>query len=131
LRGDSPFIPVWQLEFDSDGTPVYSEVRADVDLSGDADEDGQTDGDELYSGQDPSSALSVFSIEGGRLHGLGPDKLLISWPSTNDLTYTVYSTERIGQPFSIVASGIEATPPMNMYTDTVSSALIYYRVEVE
>ncbi len=129
--GDSPFVPAWQLQFDHNGTTVYSEVRADIDLSGDADGDGVSDGQELYTGQDPNDALSVFSIEGGTLRTLGPDKLILRWPSKAGRTYSVHRAVLLGQPFTRIASQVAATAPENEYVDEPSSARAFYKVVVE
>jgi len=131
-EGGSAFNPQWELTYDVEGQPVFALVRHDVDLSGDADEDGMSDGDELYSGTSPDSALSVFIIEGGILRALGEDRMVIQWPSLEGRTYSVYRADRITEPFEMLWSGIPATAPMNSSTDVVVSASsAYYRVVVE
>jgi hypothetical protein len=129
--GGSAFNPVWNLNYEVDGTPVNSVVQSDVDLSGDTDGDGMNDRQELYAGQDPGDALSVFSIEGGVVEILGEDQVVISWPSTAGKTYSLKRCGNLLQGFEVRASGVAATPPVNTYTDQVSTATVYYRVDVE
>ena len=129
--GGSPFTPQWNLQFQVDGTNVNSIVRADVDLSGDADGDGMSDGEELYAGLDPNNQLSVFSIEGGDVQTLGDDRIVIHWDSTEGRTYSIYRSTNLLNGFSVIASRIAATPAMNTYTDQVPSQTVFYRIEVE
>ena len=129
--GGSPFKPQWNLQFQVDGTNVNSIVRADVDLSGDADGDGMSDGEELYAGLDPNNQLSVFSIEGGDVQTLGDDKIVIRWDSSEGKTYSIYRSTNLLSGFSVIASRIAATPAMNTYTDQVPSQTVFYLIEVE
>jgi len=131
VPGRSPFMPIWELQFNVDGTSVASIVTADADLSGDADGDGQADGDELYAGFDPDNPGSVFTVEGGSMEAIGDDKLVITWPSVAGKTYSVHRCTDIMSGFGMIDSGIAATAPQNSYTDTVTSATAYYKVEVE
>ena len=130
-QGGSAFKPEWELVYDVDGDPVFSLVRYDTDLSGDTDGDGSSDRNELYTGTDPDSSLSVFYAQGGTLKSLGNDKLLVQWPGLSGRTYRIHRTEQLDEPFTPIASGIPGVEPMNTYTDTVTSATMYYRVEVE
>ncbi|NCC51766.1 MAG: DUF5060 domain-containing protein [Spartobacteria bacterium] len=129
--GGSAFNPVWELTFDVDGSPVNSIVRSDADLSGDTDGDGMSDREELYAGQDPGDALSVFTIEGGTMELLGENKVVLTWPSSAGKTYTLKRTEDLLQGFEILETSIAATPPNNSYTNTITAVTEYYRVEVE
>jgi hypothetical protein len=131
IKGSSDFMPVWDMIFDVDGNPVSVVVRADVDLSMDTDGDGMADGDELYSGSDPGQRSSVFAVEGGHLAALGADRLVVEWPAAEGKTYSLLRASDLASPFSRIATGLAATPPMNTYTDTVTEATAYYRVEVE
>ncbi|MBN1270013.1 MAG: hypothetical protein JXB04_10510, partial [Kiritimatiellae bacterium] len=128
--GESAFHPHWDMIFDVAGTETFCRVGLGVDLSGDADEDGMTDGEELYSGSDPDSALSVFAIEGGSVSVIG-DELTVRWPSVSGRTYTLYRCTDLMQGFSAIAQNLEATAPENSYVDHVSAPTVYYRVQAE
>ncbi|MDD4737167.1 MAG: thrombospondin type 3 repeat-containing protein, partial [Kiritimatiellae bacterium] len=131
LPGGSDFHPVWNLEYEVDGTNVSSMVQQNVDLSGDSDGDGASDGDEWYAGTDPDSGLSVFSVTGGGVQTLSPERLVLTWPSVGGKTYSIYRAERMDAAFTRIACGLSATPCVNTYTDSVFGVSAFYRIEVE
>jgi hypothetical protein len=131
LPGGSPFTPFWEFQYDVDGTSVQSIVQADIDLSGDADGDGMTDGEELYAGFDPDSGLSIFSVEGGGIAIQGTNHVDIIWSSASNKPYSVLRSVDLGRAFSVIGSNIVATPPENVFSDRIVEPTVYYRVDVE
>lgn len=93
-------------------------------LADDSDGDGVTDDAERIAGTDPQSAGSVFTVStaAGRV---------LSWPSAEGRTYTVWYTLDLTIPFETLpgASGLG----INLFTDTAhtDAAVIYYKVTVD
>ncbi len=130
--GASPFDPRWEMTFDVDGTPVFCLVGADVNLSGDADDDGMTDGEELYAGSDPDNGLSLFIVEGGRAVELGADRISLRWTGAPGRTYSIYRSTRLSGGFVPVATRVSsAHPEENVYVDTMASGTVFYRISAE
>ncbi len=125
-----------QADSDGDGLGDADELRTHGTdpLRPDTDEDGLSDPHELAAGTDPLSGASVFEIL--RMGWTpGPNgTLTLEWSSVAGKRYTVErSVTGVNGPYVPVASGIVATPPVNVYTETVApgSASSFYRVRVE
>ena len=127
----SPFLPAWEIVLQQGEETLTQPVGQDDSvLTRDSDGDGMTDAAELYAGVDPTNRLSGFDISSGFAVSEGT-KVTITWPSLSGRTYSLYRGTDLTQKFSVVATGIPATVPMNTYTDTPPSSIAYYRVEVE
>lgn len=60
----------------------------------------------------------------------GTDGMVIRWLSREDEAYNILRATDLLTGFETIASAIPATPPENAYTDTVSGASGFYRIEV-
>ncbi len=60
------------------------------------------------------------------------ETMQISWSSVEDQVYNVYYSTNLSDGFSILQSGITATPPMNTLPDTVQgTSMKFWKVSVE
>ena len=100
----------------------------------DSDGDGFSNWQEWFSGSDPTNSQSVFSFDGIASFEQTGERL-VTWPSIEDRSYTLsFATELLnGAAFSVIQSNIAATPPVNMFTDSVPrgvGAPVFYRIGV-
>jgi hypothetical protein len=59
----------------------------------------------------------------------GGKQLVLRWPSVADKNYDVWFATNLSSGFSLIASNLTATPPLNSYQQTVpSGGAGYYRV---
>lgn len=93
---------------------------------------GNFDGDDLDNlseyicGSDPKDSTSYFACS----NTTASSEIVVTWPAVEGRTYRILKSENLGTPsFSSIQSGLEY--PVNAFTDTVSSASGYYKVEVE
>jgi hypothetical protein len=117
---------------DGDGLPDYWEEQYLSTLAwgptNDVDSDGLNNWGEYVGHSHPSNASSAFasSAESG-----DEDQFVFSWPSAPGRTYAVYRSTNLLNGFTSHESGIPATPPENVYTDSISNVReYYYNVEV-
>lgn len=86
-----------------------------IDPEGDPDGDGLSNREEWKAGTDPNmfgSQFSIVTIEGDSQGGIS-----IQWNSVEGRSYSVLrSTDLLGE-FLPIASGLSATPPLNVYLD--------------
>jgi len=130
----SRFFPAWEIRLQSGKDVVTSFVDQFRDLGGDADQDGASDGDELFAGSDPSDAASRFEVGGGAGEASavwGEDGVTIRWPSVAGKIYSVHRATSLIEGFTKIAGGIAATPPVNEFKDRPDAPVVYYRIEVE
>ena len=95
----------------------------------DFDNDLVPDREEYFAGTDPRdymSCLEVYCEPTG-----GEPGFVLRWSSVLGRKYTLYrGTNLITQAFSETSNNITATPPENVYTDTVSGAdALFYHVK--
>ncbi len=96
----------------------------------DLDHDGQNNLSEYLAGTDPTNAASRLALEGVHRQTNG---FVIEWQSVTGKTYGInVSANLLNDPFTnTAATGLSATPPLNVYTDTVSrSSSTFYRIEL-
>lgn len=121
------------LDSDEDGLPdaweieMFGSITAS-DGTGDYDSDGLTDMEEYLTGTDPDDADS--GLRGG-MPSPAPGTNTLTWTSAANRTYEIdYSTNLLDTSagFSLLASGIEATPTTNSYTHVTTNSPSFYRV---
>ncbi|MGA2866438.1 MAG: M14 family zinc carboxypeptidase [Verrucomicrobiota bacterium] len=78
------------------------------------------------------SAVFVWS-EPFKITGtVSTNGFLVQWPSVSNRFYTLWRTEDLRLPFSVLASNLPARPPRNTYTDEISGlGARFYRVRAE
>ncbi len=125
-----PTLLVSDSDRDQDGLPDWwerwhflSETKARKEL--DADADGLTNYQEYLTGTDPNDADSKFNMR--TLLDSVPGQVLLSWPSTTNLTYRIEVSEDI-ENFRTYISGIQGTPPRNTQVILTSNAHEYFKV---
>lgn len=102
---------------------------ANVGPDGDYDGDGFSNWGEFVAGTDPRSEGSF--LEATAANRLGGGNFIITWPSAAGRYYTVRrSTNGVEGVFTVLASGLPATPPENSYTDTVPPAVKSYMYRI-
>ncbi|AKJ64422.1 hypothetical protein [Kiritimatiella glycovorans] len=122
---------------DGDGLSNWGESTTGTDPSlTDTDGDGVSDRDEYIAGTDPMSDGSCFSMDlDDPVYHLDLfDEFVLRWPSRAGRVYDLYRYSDLGDPSSRVQllTNAPATPPMNIYTDTVFRIRSYmYRINVE
>jgi hypothetical protein len=97
----------------------------------DRDGDGFSNLHEYIAGTDPTNAASLLKFM--QVSPGATTNFVLNWASA---TGKVYSVKRIGDimtpPWQTVASNITATPPMNVYTVSVTGVESgFYRVGVQ
>lgn len=95
----------------------------------DFDDDLVPDREEYFAGTDPRdyvSCLEVYCESSG-----GAPGFVLRWSSVLGRKYTLYrGTNLITQAFSEITNNVSATPPENVYTDTVTGVEArFYRVK--
>jgi hypothetical protein len=89
------------------------------DSSGDdCDSDGASDSDEITAGTDPTESSSVFEVMGVG-QPLGSGDIEIKWSSVDGKYYDIYHSLDLLSGFDLLTSGIPATAPENVYTDSL------------
>ena len=114
----------WELRYW--GTTAHTTGLADSDL------DGMSNAEEQIAGTDPTKASSVFALLSA-VTTSDHAGVLLSWQSVSGRTYEVRKAARLGDGFTeVVQAAIPATPPVNVSTVAVSTAIsgAFYRVAV-
>lgn len=120
---------------DNDGLPdtwenTYGGGATNLIPDADDDGDGLVNWRECIAGTNPEDSNSVLRVSGG-VNG-GPDRQAVSWQSTPNRWYTLSRCFGLADEFVPLATNLPATPPMNSYTDNLSSATnVFYRIEIE
>lgn len=120
---------------DSDGIPDDWERRyfsslGSMSALSDWDGDGATDLDEYRAGTHPKNAGSLFSMHS--FGQAGPVEQLVRWSSVTGRVYTLMVSTNLHQGFTPLEADIMATPPVNIYTDSVPIMSVrFYRVQTE
>lgn len=124
------------IDTDGDTLPDWWELQTALSLgtmnaSSDTDQDGALDAEEFLAGTNAGDENSNLALQTPG----APDAngVVIRWTSASNRTYRVMRTTDLSVPFSALASGIRAVPPMNTYTDAtaVAASRIFYRIELE
>lgn len=80
----------------------------------------------------PTILPKILALTGLAADGGIPGGVAVRWMSVEGKRYTLLSTTNLASGFTILQTGISATPPTNIHTDEVSPARqMFYRVQVE
>jgi hypothetical protein len=106
-----------------DSIRTIADVLPDADFDG----DGLSNIQEFIAGTSPTDPSSVFAISNT---GVTDDsQYVVRWHSVSGKFYNLYKSTNLMSGFSALKSDIEAVPPINSYTDTVSSVgTAYYMI---
>jgi hypothetical protein len=102
---------------------------ADVLPNADFDGDGLSNAAEYLAGTNPTDANSAFVAQALRTSST-PSSYEVRWYSTPGKTYTIYKSNNLLAGFTVLQSGLAATPPVNSYTDVSGSGTAYYMIGV-
>lgn len=81
---------------------------------------------QLYS----YSSAPPFQLFGSLLMEGGGSQMLLQWPSVSDKNYDVWFATNLSAPFTMIASNLAATPPVNSYQTPVGPEETgYFRIE--
>jgi hypothetical protein len=93
---------------------------ADVQPGADFDGDGLSNLGEYLAGTDPTDANSVFAVSSAAQSA--GTQFVVQWHSVTDKFYTLYRSTNLREGFHVLKPDIRADPPLNTYTDTLTSA---------
>ncbi len=127
-----------EMDTDGDGIPDAWEQQFPsavdwlnpLDWGSDADADGFSSREEWIAGTDPGNGSSLVLITGVR--GGGAAGHVVQWPSVAGRVYDIAGATRLTGDFTVLQTGMSATPPLNSYTDTVfaTETAVFYRIDV-
>lgn len=122
------------FDTDSDGLPdwweklYFNDARAANPLA-DTDGDGHSNFAEFNTGSNPLDANSVLKIVGLQATvQTNGTQILIRWASFEGSTYSIWRATVVQGPYSVVATNIAATPPLNTFTGAIASTNGLFRV---
>ena len=110
---------------DSDGNGLVDEWEIryfghlGVAPNADPDQDGMSNLAEMKAGTDPNNSQSFFAFT--EILSLPPGAVRIGWSSVAGKVYTLQRSMQILTGFTDLKTGILATPPLNLYTDSSAS----------
>ncbi|MBU0677786.1 MAG: hypothetical protein KJ626_06685 [Verrucomicrobia bacterium] len=146
------------LDGDGDGTnrcdmgyTEYEDLPADQDVDGDGltdldeiyvydfnpddpdmDDDGLNDGDEVAAGTSPIDRNDVFELTDFDEVPTIDGRSVLVWSSVAGKQYAIWRGFDLNVGFTPIAQHIQAFPPINSWTDTVTGAHAwFYAIEVE
>lgn len=121
-------------DYDGDGLNDWGESINGTDPTNpDSDGDGASDYDEYVAGTDASGAGSVFAFENPVFQHDIFEEFVVRWPSVDGRVYDLYRWTDLTDPVTRIQllTNAPATPPENVYTDTVFGVAMYiYQVTV-
>jgi hypothetical protein len=98
----------------------------------DPDKDGLNNEQEYLAGTNPTNALSCLVISAATNNPATSGTFVLSWQSVSNKMYTVMAATNLLTGFTDLATNIQATPTVNLHTDSVGSAETkFYRVKLE
>ena len=122
-------------DIDDDGLSDWYEWNYASSVTGlvataDDDDDGVSNGDEEGAGTSPTDPDSLLLITGASATASG---VTLAWSSELGKTYALQCTTNLATNAvtTTVASGIPATPPVNVYSNAALSPAAFYAVAVE
>jgi len=103
--------------------------RTGIDPFDDPDQDGVNNLDEYRAGTHPLDPESLFEVTVSE-DALGGPR--VEWQSAVGKAYTIHRSTDLTSGFEVLATGIPATPPTNVYRDDPGGGATYfYRVLVD
>lgn len=105
-----------------------------VDPDADPDKDGLTNLGEYIAGTDPLDKASFFSIRNmfSDHSSVAENTVVLVWPSVEGRTYKILYAETLDSSFTVIQSGIVATPPENTESiDTTGGDSGFFKIQVE
>jgi hypothetical protein len=97
----------------------------------DRDLDGFTDFSEFLAGTNPTNAASRLELVETTTVPTGSG-VVIRWQSASNRVYSVSRSTNLLAGFTVLASGVTAAPPENVWTDAVPpEAAGHYRIDLE
>lgn len=110
---------------------AYFNSLTNCDAGSDWDRDGQSDRAEACAGTNPDDDTLFFQTEIPVAEPLG-GSAVVGWASASGRVYGVERATNLlaAEEYRSVASGLAATPPLNVFTDAVSAAA-FYRIQIE
>ena len=124
-------IPYWWLNKHFPGTTTAVMAQYTGLAVEDDDGDGANNWAEYRAGTDPHDPRSRFQVQMEPLSDNG--HLVLRWPSIADRFYAIYRSTNLDLGFSLLESGIPATPPENRYEDGFApgQGAVFYRIQIE
>jgi hypothetical protein len=98
----------------------------------DYDNDGMTNWAEYVAGTDPTDPTSFFAFT-TLVHDGQTTRDALEWYSASNRVYSVYGAPTLSTNaanFTLIQSNIVATPPRNLFTNTITPGVHFYRVQV-
>lgn len=102
-----------------------------VDRNADPLGKGMTYYQQYIAGTDPLDPQSLFKVIG--IQPAPPSGIGIQWSSVTNHTYSIQVASNVLGPFGSLATNVQATPPINIYTDpnALTRTNSFYRVQAE
>jgi|GEM_PF-212254 len=98
----------------------------------DPDEDGLNNEQEYLAGTNPTNALSCLVIYAATNNPATSGTFVLSWQSVSGKMYKVMAATNLLIGFADLATNIQATPTVNVHTDSVENAgQRFYRIKLE
>jgi hypothetical protein len=98
----------------------------------DPDEDGLNNEQEYLAGTNPTNALSCLVISAATNNPATSGKYVVCWQSVLGKMHKVMGSTNLLTGFAELATNIQATPTVNVHTDSVGSAETkFYLVKLE
>ena len=98
----------------------------------DPDEDGLNNQQEYWAGTNPMNALSCLVLYAPTNNIAADGKFVVRWQSVSGKMYKVMAATNLLIGFADLATNIQATPTVNVHTDSVENAgQRFYRIKLE
>jgi len=138
----SALFDIGAYEYDPQSSDTDADMLSDYDevivyfcdpIVEDSDSDGMLDGAEVVAGTSPTNDASFFAMESGQAPDYSGAGFVLRWNSVSGRQYSVLRSDDLTGDFTEIESGINALPPMNVYTDATATAegCYYYKVQVQ
>ncbi len=133
VSGATTTLVMMPRDTDGDGLPDgweqhYGGTPDGMSPGDDDDADGMNNLGESVAGTDPTDPESVLRINGTQV---GANEFFLHWPSVANRIYSIGRSTNLVEGFSPWAGDLEATPPVNVYSDFIDTEPKgFYRINV-